>query len=347
MRPKYLLIALVGTLLGCEAVLAQQSAGYESSRIYDGDRPIHLNVWYPADEKESPVNYGISAGSAATGAKPVGERLPIVLLSHGAMGAASNYSWIAESLARHRYVVLGVSHFGESPVFGAQSLNPATVARFRDRTHDLNVALDWLLTKSRLASSVDASRLGAIGHSSGGATALMLAGAGFSFLQISEYCASGAARVDKGCWYGTPSADSAERQLPEPASRPIRAVVALDPAVGPGFVEDSVRNLKSALLVVGSVDNDFLPYEAHAGRIAKVKPDAEVVRLDRGEGHFVYIDICAANINVMGVSLCTDRAGVDRAAVHARLDAVIEEFLSKQLANSALQRNLEPQSTPR
>ena len=347
MRLTNLLIALLGTLLGCQSAVAQPSAGYEATRISDGDRPIHLNVWYPADDKESPVNYGISAGSAATGAKPVGDRLPIVLLSHGAMGAASNYSWIAESLARRGYVVLGVSHFGESPVFGAQSVNPATVARFRDRTHDFNVALDWLLTKSRLASSVDASRMGAIGHSSGGATALMLAGAKFSSSRISEYCASGAAKVDKGCWYGVPSADTAARQSPEPASRPVLAVVALDPAVGPGFVEGSLRNLKSALLVAGSVDNDFLPYEAHAGRIAKAKPGAEVVRLDRGEGHFVYVDTCAANINVMGVPLCTDRAGVDRAAVHARVVVVIEEFLSRQLVDPALKRSLEPKSAPR
>lgn len=347
MRLTYLLIALVGALLGCQSVLAQQSAGYESTRIFDGDRSIHLNVWYPADDKELPVNYGISAGSAATGAKPVGEPLPIVLLSHGAMGAASNYSWIAESLARRGYVVLGVSHFGESPVFGAQSVNPATVARFRDRTHDFNVALDWLLANSRLAGSVDASRMGAIGHSSGGATALMLAGAEFSSSRMSEYCASGAATVDKGCWYGSPSADTAERQSPEPASRPLLAVVALDPAAGPGFAEDSVRNLKSALLVAGSVDNDFLPYEAHGGRIAKAKPGAVVVRLDRGEGHFVYVDTCAATVNVMGVPPCTDRPGVDRAAVHARVVAVIEEFLSRQLADPASKRSLEPQSAPR
>lgn len=331
MRHGCLLIALVGALAGCQSIVAPQSAGYESTRIYDGERPIHLSLWYPTDQKESAVNYGISAGSAATGANAVGERLPIVLLSHGAMGAASNYSWIAESLARHRYVVLGVSHFGESPVFGAQSVNPASVARFRDRTHDFNVALDWLLTKSRLASSLDASRIAVLGHSSGGATALMLAGAKFSLSQISEYCSSGAAKVDKGCWYGTPSAETAARQAPEPASRPIRAVVALDPAVGPGFVDDSLRNLKSALLVVGSVENDFLPYEAHAGRIAKAKPDAEVLRLDHGEGHFVYVDTCTANIPVMGTSLCTDRAGVDRAAVHARLDAVIEQFLFNKL----------------
>lgn len=347
MRPGYLLIAIAVTLLGCQSVLAQQSAGYESTRINDGDRPIHLNLWYPADQAESAVNYGISAGSAATGAMPVGERLPIVLLSHGAMGAASNYSWIAESLARRRYVVLGVSHFGESPVFGAQSLNPATVARFRDRTHDFNVALDWLLSKSRVAGAVDASRLAAIGHSSGGATALMLAGARFSPSQIFSYCSSGAAKVDKGCWYGAPNAATAEGQLPEPATRAIRAVVALDPAAGPGFVEDSLRSLESALLVVGSVDNDFLPYDAHAGRIAKAKRDSEVRRLDQGEGHFVYVDTCTARIDVKGTPLCTDRAGVDRAAVHAKLGAVIEEFLSRQLADPASPRSPGPQSALR
>jgi predicted dienelactone hydrolase len=326
-------MALVATFLGCQSAVAQQSVGYESSRIYDGDRPIHVSLWYPTDQKESPVNYGISTGSAATGANPAGDRLPIVLLSHGAMGAASNYSWIAETLARKRYVVLGVSHFGESPVFGAQSVNPASVSRFHDRTHDVNVALEWLLTKSRLASFVDVSRLGAIGHSSGGATALMLAGATFSFSRMSEYCASGAAKVDKGCWYGAPSAETAERQLPEAASRRIRAVVALDPAVGPGFGEDSLRNLKSALLVVGSAENDFLPYDAHAGRIANAKRDAEVRRLDRGEGHFVYIDACSAKFDVMGVPLCSDRAGVDREAVHARLGVAVEEFFSRHLGN--------------
>lgn len=252
---------------------------------------------------------------------------------YGAMGAATNYSWIAESLARRGFVVLGVSHFGESPVFGPQTLDPATVARFRDRTHDFNVAVDWLLARSRLADAVDPSRIATIGHSSGGATALMLAGAKFSFAQIAEYCASAAARPDKGCWYGMPSAAAAAVQVPEPATRRIRAVVALDPAVGPGFVEDSVERLESALLIAGSVDNDFLPFTAHAGRLIGFARGAAPIRLDRGEGHFVYVDSCMVKLDVMGTPLCSDRAGVDRVGVHGRLASAIGDFLSRQLGD--------------
>lgn len=338
MARRLLPFAFAAALLGCAVARAQpsapSSAGHESTRIADGDRPIHLNVWYPTDQKEAPVNYGISVGSAASGAKPTGAQRPVVLLSHGAMGAASNYSWIAESLARRGYVVLGVSHFGESPVFGPQTLNPATVARFRDRTHDFNVALDWLVTKSRYAGVVDATRLGALGHSSGGATALMLAGARLSFAQIGQYCGTAAAKVDKGCWYGMPSAEQAERQAPEASSRPILALVALDPAAGPGYVEESLKAIRSAVLVAGSVDNDFLPYDAHAGRVAKARPEAESIRLDHGEGHFVYVDTCTPKIDVMGTPLCSDRAGVDREAVHARLAASILEFFSRTLATA-------------
>src|SRR5689334_15368604 len=101
----------------------QVSAGYQVTRITDADnRQVQLDIWFPTDAAEQAHNYGISAGSVASGGAVAGDKLPLILLSHGAMGAASNYSWIAEPLARHGYVVLGVSHFGESPVFGA--VNP-------------------------------------------------------------------------------------------------------------------------------------------------------------------------------------------------------------------------------
>lgn len=129
----------------------QLSAGYQSQRIVDDarKRPIHLDIWYPtAAQPEQPHRYGLSIGRVVPGGELAGERLPVVLLSHGAMGSATNYSWLAEHLARRGYVVLGVSHIGESPVFGADSLDPAAVGRFGDRTQDLNTALAYLLERS-------------------------------------------------------------------------------------------------------------------------------------------------------------------------------------------------------
>ena len=84
-------------------------------------------------------------------------------------------------------------------------------------------------------------------------------------------------------------------------------------------------------MVIGSVQNDFLPYRFHAGRFIERLSSAEVVRLDGGEGHFVYLDVCALPIEAMGVPLCTDRPTVERASVHASLAPSIERFLADRL----------------
>jgi len=332
-------LVLVGATQGGTPVMAQQfSAGYEALRIVDpaADRPIHLDVWFPvAGQQEEPHDYGFSLGSVVLGGSVAGDALPVVLLSPGAMGSASNYSWIGQALARHGYIVLGVSHFGESMVFGEDSIDPTSVARFGDRTRDLNFALDYFFTGSSYADTVDPDRLGAVGHSSGGASIIMLAGGQFDAESLAAHCATGAAATDKGCWFPVGGPDELGAQRPVPSTRPIRTLVVLDPAVGPGFDASSLQPVAAPTLVIGSVQNDFLPHAYHAGRYAELLPDAEAVELDTGEGHFVYLDECGLPIKVMGVPLCADREGVVRAEVHERLVPIIESFLSRHLGARA------------
>ena len=321
------------------SILAQTSnrlfsAGYEQMRITDEsrNRPIHLDIRFPSKGEEKEHNYGISKGSVAEGATLVGEKLPVILLSHGSMGAASNYSWLAEYLSRHGYVVLGVSHFGESPVFGPASLDPTSVSRFGDRTKDLNFALDFLLERSKYATNLDSTKIGAIGHSSGGASVLMLAGADFSVKKLSEYCRKPEASNDKGCSYPRSTEPDQQRTLPTPSTRTFKALVAIDPAVGPGFAEENLKSFKIPTLIIGSVKDDFLPYQFHAGYISSSIRRSKTIKLDNGEGHFVYLDECSLPIKVMGVPLCTDAKGVDRKAVHIKLSSEIEQFLTKKFS---------------
>jgi predicted dienelactone hydrolase len=115
----------------------------------------------------------------------------------------------------------------------------------------------------------------------------------------------------------------------------VRAIVLLDPAVGPGFDSPGLSRVKIPALVVGSVANDFMPFAVNPQRYAEFLPNAQAIRLDSAEGHFVYLDECSLPVEAMGVPLCSDRPGVVRAEVHRRLGASVIDFLTRQLQTPA------------
>jgi predicted dienelactone hydrolase len=74
-----------------------------------------------------------------------------------------------------------------------------------------------------------------------------------------------------------------------------------------------------------------MPFALNPQRYAEFLPNAEAIRLDRGEGHFVYIDECSLPVEAMGVPLCSDRPGVMRRDAHQELGARVIAFFTRQL----------------
>ena len=313
-------------------------AGFEALRVTDParSRPIQLNVWYPTDADETSHGYGISTGHVASGAPMAVGQFPVALLSHGSLGSTTNYVWIAERLARAAFVVVGVDHFGESPVYGPLTIDPAAAADFGARTRDLRFALDYVLQRSKWATGVDGARVGALGHSAGGATVAMVAGAEYRAEAMTAFCLSKEGPTDRGCGYRPAGAPAVPPGFAPPVAEPrVRAIVLLDPAVGPGFDRAGLARVAVPALVVGSVANDFLPFALNAERYGRFLRNAELLRLNRGEGHFVYLDECTASIEAMGVRICSDRPGVTRSAIHDRLGPRIVDFFTRQLRRTA------------
>lgn len=296
------------------------------------NRPVWADLWVPTNDArdERRMFAGLGDGFAVADAPlaEASEGFPLMVMSHGANGSAPNYSWLAEYLARRGVVVLGVSHYKESWLYGADTVDPGAVTRLWVRPLDCSFALDQLLSLEEFKSSIDHTRIGAMGHSSGGATAIALAGAVFDPDALAAYCRSDLAVTDRGCNYrqaaGLLVPDEARRAYGDPR---IVAAVLLDPAAGPGFSATTLAAVRASILVVGSTDNDFLPFEQHAGRYAKYLARATLVKLEGGEGHFVYVNTCDSELAVDGVPLCVDRPGVDREAVHTRLAPQILMFL--------------------
>ncbi len=291
------------------------------------DRPSTLNVWFPqgkcAEQKEKQL---CLADAAITN--------KVLVFSHGAMGSAIEYSWIGEKLAAAGFVVVGVNHFGESSIYGKDSRNPRSTALIWQRPQDISALLDRLATRSIFQNKVSWSNVVAIGHSSGGQTAAMLAGATFDLQRLIDYCNSEQSKDDRSCNYGRNRA-SAPKAFREQFSASqqdhrVKMMVMLDPALGSAVQAESLRGLKIPTLVVGAQNSDFLPWTQHGLRYATEIPGAKIYLLTGQEGHFIFLNTCGRQIRVMGVPLCEDRQGADREATHEALADAMIEFIRSQ-----------------
>ncbi len=204
------------------------------------------------------------------------------------------------------------------------------------RPQDVSFAIDRLSEEGLFNTELKTDKVIMLGHSSGGFTSFAMVGARLEAGKSEAYCASNKAKMDKGCHYGQqskrkPMSEEAREtiglQQAQMQDERVAAVIALDPALGHALSEQSLAKIKVPALVIGSVNNDFLPYTAHAKYYADHTPGANLVGIEQGAGHFVYIDQCDHDRKVKGISLCKDSEGVDRKAIQKQLLGHIFSFI--------------------
>ena len=118
-------------------------------------------------------------------APATGGELPVILLSHGHgasnfLASMRGYSPLADFYAGHGFVVILPTH-QNSKTLALDPTGPEGPLFWRSRAQDMHVILDRLdeieAAVPGLAGRVDKSRIAAVGHSLGGHTVAMLAGA--------------------------------------------------------------------------------------------------------------------------------------------------------------------------
>jgi predicted dienelactone hydrolase len=212
------------------------------------------------------------------------EKSPLVLISHGSGGEFSNHRWLIDTLLEHGYIVAALNH----PFNTTRNNTPAGVVAVWQRPADVSLVLTDLLQNPVRSEAIDKTRIGVAGFSSGGYTAIALAGAIFNPTLMAEYCTG----VDHGpdCALGNSAVGVDYTRASDSYRDPrIRSVFAMAPAVGSGISIASLNEVEVPVFITASRDDELVYPRFGAERYAQHIPSATLSLIPTG-GHFVFLE---------------------------------------------------------
>lgn len=316
-----------------------------------GTHALRALIWYPAvaDAREQPQWIGpalvpfVSAGRAAPDAAPAaGPRRPLVLLSHGFGGTASDLAWLGTALAAHGFVAAAVNHPGNNR---SEDYTVDGYVLMWLRAVDLSAIIDALRADKTFGDQIDPARIGAAGHSLGGYTVIAIAGGITDPARTPAFCRSPAA--DALCTAQAGVLDLRQKSLVRLSSDPdfrqryslagnsyrderVRAVFAMAPGPGPAFTPESLGGISIPVAIVTGSADEITPPASGAEPLGRTIPYAVLKEFPRA-GHFVFFDTCTAVGRLLFRAVCRDPDSVDRDAVHAETIGLALDFFTANL----------------
>jgi len=329
-----------------------------------GPRPLNTVIWYPAAAGSrtepfaaTPENarfFGDSAVGKFFTEIPVAfnapllvsaQKHPLILLSHGSTSLGLSLMWLGHYLASHGYIVAAVNHHGNTAAED-QFLAQGFLLPW-ERPEDLTATLTKLLADPIFGGQIDPNRIGAAGHSAGGATVIQIAGGTFDADALTAFCNSPQSKGDINCEPREPIRQSIARMeelkktdpvvqesirhKKEPHRDPrIKGVFAMAPAIGPAFTRQDLSAIHIPVqIVVGDAD-DITPLATNAGHYAKLIKGAKLTVLPH-VGHMTFGSECSP-LGKEKLDGCRDAPEVDRATVHRQVEQQALEFFESAWA---------------
>jgi predicted dienelactone hydrolase len=351
MRLKALLIAL-SLCTAATAAIAAEPVGVRTISVVTQDypRPLAVTIWYPSkgDGQMDKPNYDkiFETGPAAVNATIREGRFPLVLLSHGSGSRAEGMGWIAAELANAGYIVAGPNHPGTT----SGDSTPAATPKIWDRVQDISVLITALSADKNWTTSIDPNRIGILGFSLGGSTAMELAGARGDLSAYMRYCDENPAMMD--CtWFaggrgyaGGEQVDVAPLKLADidrtrfdqqNRDARITSVIAVDPGLATTFQKTSLAGIDVPVTLINLGSPGQVPMAVLSDQLAQDIPGASYLQVE-GADHFSFLPVCkpgAADFlkSVGELDPICEETKRPRADIHAELSRLIVEAFGKTL----------------
>jgi predicted dienelactone hydrolase len=276
-------------------------AGVKTIQLTDAsrNRKLPVDIWYPVVDTSGTQNtYKLETllgtlasidSPARRNATPAAGAWPVIVFSHGFGGVRFQSYFLTERLATHGFVVIAMDHPGNTLGDFAQLGDEQAQAQSAiDRPLDILFIIDRLPT---LNVPIDATRIGATGHSFGGWAALE------------------AARRD---------------------SR-IDIVFPMAPGFRNGATDDFVALLARPLLLIGGSLDDTCEFPANQlAPFMKAQTPKYLLEV-MNAGHLDFSNLCEVPIAQQLVDDGCDPTKIDPVVVHARTNRVATAFALRYL----------------
>ena len=326
------------------AVRADEAVGVRQIVVPSKERGIDLDAtaWYPAQPGGKPAVLGESVffvGTPAMRDAPIAKgKFPLILLSHGA-GLAGNpeaLSWIATPLAQQGFVVVGPTHPGNS----GKNRSALETVKIWQRPDDLSETLDTVQKDAFFREHLDPAKIGVLGLSMGGGTALGVAGARIDPERLASYCDTDARNASLCGWIRQSGVDlhaidmsSAGRDNED---KRIRFALAIDPAPVDAFDPRSFSRISIPVELINLGEPRHIPVTTDASGIAKAVPGANYATISDASHYSMFAECKTgaaelAESEQIGDPICSDGGGQSRHEIHRQLIDMTTAAFSRAL----------------
>ncbi|MBN9274159.1 MAG: dienelactone hydrolase, partial [Mesorhizobium sp.] len=233
-------------------------------------------------------------------------------------------SWIATPLAGQGFIVAAPTHPGN----GGPNRSAAETMKLWLRPSDLSHALDAIESQPLFKDHLDGARVGMLGLSMGGNTALAIAGARLDAKRLAAYCDTDAINASLCEWVRMSGVDlhaidmrNAERDNSDPR---IRFAMAIDPAPSDVFDAASFSGISIHVDIVNLGRRGKIPATADASGIARAIPHARYDTIEDAS-HYSMFGECKPGAAALVISqqigdpVCDDGGGRPRRDIHRQL----------------------------
>jgi predicted dienelactone hydrolase len=284
-------------------------------------------MWYPCSEPPGEISLDkITAMFDITmiGAKDspiVGDKLPLVVVSHGRGSDFVLHHDTAETLADAGFIVAAINHPGDTFLDMSRSSDLSVMV---ERPTDIKRLIDFILGASPAAAKIDPKRLGFFGFSRGGFTGLVLIGANADWTSDSDFCPQSSFHWCEQIRRNEFPARSLAHETR------IKAAVIVDPLTVFLTVGSFAAVKVPVQLWASERGGDGVSLESVAA-VDRSLPRKHEYHVVPNAGHFAFLIPCPPALAKKLPDLCTDAPGFDRAAFHNQFNTDVLAFFRQHL----------------